>query len=569
MKKPIYILGTGLSHDGSTCLMKDGKIVVAIEKERITKKKHDGFNDNLTVQYCLDAAGIGFKDIDLVVEKCTVNLEHDKDDIQKRKGRIIPKDIPTVKISHHIAHAYSAIGTSPYDEMGIVVMDGRGASLDNCIDINDGILPEEIRKLPSEQKCHYFENQSYYTYENGKMVTRYKDFSKYRVNDRSKYPLSPNDLEHSIAELYGGASQYIFGRDFTEGKLMGLAPYGRKNVYKEDLFIKKRGRVFIDYNVIRKVDPLKSSKYLEFWTNFSYYADIAYWVQYSTEKAVKYLFEYFYNLKPMNNFAYAGGLGLNCVINGKIVSNPKFRNLYIQPAAGDNGLAIGCCYYGWLEVLKKEKVQNNKNTYLGMAYNKQVISASLNKYDKYIIFKKCNDYIKIIANKIAQGEVIGWFQGESEFGPRALGHRSILADPRNKKMKDYINKEIKLREEFRPFAPSVLEEDLKVYFDVDYDSSPYMLLAGNIRKEWGKKLPAVVHIDGSSRIQTVNKNNSEKYYELLNEFKKITKIGILLNTSFNGRNMPIVENPDDAINFFLNSKIDTLVIDDYIIEKRS
>ena len=568
MDKPIYILGTGLSHDGSTCLMKDGKIIVAIEKERITRKKHDGFNDNLTIQYCLDAAGISFKDISLIVEKNTVNMAHDADAEDKRSGRIIPDDIPIVSIPHHLAHAYSAIGTAPFDNMGIIVMDGRGASLDNCSDVIDGCLPEELNNLPESEKCHYFEHQSYYTYENGKLTPIFKDFARYRVLDRNEYPFAPNDMEQSIAELYGGISQYVFVDDFTEGKLMGLAPYGRDGIYKDELFVCENGRVFINYEAMKKIDPRRSGKYVRLWDDFQYFADIALWAQKETERAVNYIFNSSYELSNQENVAYAGGLALNAVANGKLPKHTKFKNFYFQPAASDNGLSIGCCYYGWLEVLKKEKINHSSSSCYGVVYKDDKIQIALSSYKDKITYTQDKNYIDKTAQYLSEGKVVAWFQDESEFGPRALGHRSILGSPIVPEMRDYINKEIKLREEFRPFAPSVLIEDTKGFFDLDFDTSYYMILVGQTKEKWRKKIPSVVHKDNSARIQTVSREMNPKYYDLISKFKEKTGIPILINTSFNRRGMPIVETPEEAIEFMIESKIDYLILQDYIITRK-
>lgn len=259
MKKATYILGTGLSHDGSTCLMKDGKIVVAIEKERLTRIKHDGFNDNLTIQYCLDCAGITFRDIDLIVEKNTINPILKKDDIEKRAGRLIPQDIPRISISHHLAHAYSAIGTSPFDDLGVVVMDGQGSSLDTCLDVPKNVLSANVQNIEEPEKYKFFEHSSYYLFENGKISPIFKDFSEHVICDHSVFPLAPNDMRNSMAELYGGAARYVFGEDFCEGKMMGLAPYGRTNQINggdraNHLFKLENNSVAIDYQVI-KTEP--------------------------------------------------------------------------------------------------------------------------------------------------------------------------------------------------------------------------------------------------------------------------------------------------------------------------
>ncbi len=525
MRKPIYILGTGLSHDGSTCLMKDGKIIVSIEKERLTRKKHDGFNDNKTIQYCLDAAGISFKDIDLIVEESTVNTVYKPQDLVLRGNRNIPDDIPRVVISHHLAHVYSAIGTSPFNDMGVVVMDGQGCSLDDCKDVTEQSLPEECRNLKDEDKVHYWEKESYYLFENGRLTPVVRDFSKFKIWNRDEYPIAPNDMEHSIAELYGGASYYVFNKQFNEGKLMGLAPYGKPNVYHDELFLYSDDRVFINYDVVKKIDPNRSGEFQPIWNDFQYFADLAYWVQREVEKAVKNLFNRYHSLKPMDNVVYSGGLALNAVLNGQLKKDTKFKNFYFQPAAGDNGLAIGCCYYGWLEIMKKEKVKHNKSTYFGKVYAADEILQTLQRYEDKINYTKSKTFIEDTAKELANGKVVAWYQNESEFGPRALGNRSILADPRVPEMRDYINKEIKLREEFRPFAPSVLYEDCDKYFKLDFEKSPYMIIVGQTKEEWRDKIPSVVHLDGSARIQTVHPEINYRYYKLINSFKELTGIG--------------------------------------------
>jgi len=569
MRKPIYILGTGLSHDGSSCLLKDGKIIVAIEKERLTKRKHDGFNDNLTIQYCLDAAGITFKDIDLVVEESTTNSILKPDEITKRANRIIPKDIQTVVISHHLAHAYSAIGTSPFDESAIVVMDGQGSSLDTCIDVDvQKNLPSDIVNLAEDQKKFYWEKESYYVFKNGKMNAVFKDFSKYCLWNRLEYPVAPYDMEHSIAEFYGGISHYVFDEEFCEGKLMGLAPYGRPDLFSFDAFKFENNRVFLKYDWMKNIDPYLGGKYQCFSEYFQYYADLAYWAQQQIEKAIIYLFNSYYNIYPHENVAYAGGLALNAVANGKLHNATPFSNFYFQPAAGDNGLSIGCCYYGWIEILEQEKIKHNRSTYFGKTHKQEEINSSISKYEDLLIINKPDNYIKECAAFLAEGKILGWFQDASEFGPRALGNRSILADPRRKDVRNFINKSIKSREDFRPFAPSVLLDDASLYFECDYES-PYMILVANTKSEWVDVIPGVVHKNKSARVQTVSKDINPKYYTLIDEFKKITGISVLVNTSFNDRGMPIVETIDDAISFFLKAKkLDVLCVHNYIIQRK-
>ena len=570
MTKSTYILGTALSHDGSSCILKDGKIIVAIEKERITKKKHDGFNDNLTIQYCLDAAGIKFQDIALVVQENTANPILKPQEIIKRSGRIVPKEIPTITISHHIAHAYSVVGAAPFEEMAVVVMDGQGSSLDTCIDTEiTSVLPNEIQLISDGDKYSYWEKESYYYFNGSKLMPVFKDFSKFMVHDRFKYPVAPYDMQHSIAEFYGGISHYIFDEEFCEGKLMGLAPYGRNDIFPYKPFTYKDNRVFLDYDWMTKFDPYHSGKYQCFYEYFQHYADLALFAQKNIEDAIFYLFNSYFKLRPHENVGYAGGLALNAVANAKILDNTKFKNLFIQPAPADNGLALGCAYYGWCEILNKDRVIHDGSPYLGKKYNLTETSNLLQqRYGDKLNIKKSDDVAQDTAKLLDKGFVIAWYQEGSEFGPRALGHRSILANPTRLDIRNYVNRKVKSREDFRPFAPSVLEEDLSIYFDCK-TASPYMLMVVPIRKEWIDKLPGIVHKDGSARVQVVSKKLNPIYYRLISLFKKITGLSVILNTSLNDRGMPIVETPENAIELY-NKKLslDYLIIGNLIITRK-
>lgn len=682
------MLGTGYSHDGSACLLKDGKVCVAIEKERITRRKHDGHNDTSAIQYCLDAEGITMNDVSLVVQN-SATAEPVRDYFQGERIFAQYPDTPVYTISHHLAHAYSTIGTCPFkDNFNIMVIDGNGSSYDQCIDLPLGMQPEElITSLPHL----FYEKDSYYSYSQGLLSAVYKDFSEFGffMKNAEKYTRT----KHSIGGAYELFSKYCFANFEDTGKLMGLAPYGRKDVYKYPLFECKDGRVFINYDTINRFQ-LPARSYPKFREHFQYYADIAHWVQQETEKAVLYIFQSRLEQQYAEQLCYAGGVALNAVVNAKILEKFKIRKLYMQPAAGDNGVSIGCAYYGWLEILKKERVIHNSSTFFGKPYNEEQILGALENFQIYepheikpavddffreltnyhtiipvpeslmqinlkdiglyqleldkhkvsvhyekksaptssitldgqsfmrgvqnpsyfnelinndkleifnpkevhsifisidlkSIFEKANGisgnekknikpfkYRKTVnrATEIAQllsdGKVIGLFQGGSEFGPRALGNRSIIADPRISGVRDFINKKIKLREDFRPFAPAILQEDLQAYFKCDYDS-PYMILINEVRPEWKDQLKSVIHEDDSSRVQTVTKDWNRSFYDILTEFKKITGLPIVLNTSFNKKGMPIVETPQEALYFFVFSKLDCLVMDDYIIERRN
>ena len=565
MNKPIYILGSGLSHDGSTCLMKNGKIVVGIEKERLTRKKHDGFNDNLTIDYCLKSEGISFEDIDLIVQENTCNPECKPEEIEKRSGRNIPSTIPQITISHHLAHAYSALGTSPFTDMSILVIDGQGSSFNNCLDIDAPNLFPDINKLHNKDK--YWEFLSCYSFKKGKLTPVWKNFGLFHIWDRNKFPMAPEDMQNSIGEFYDGVSNYIFNRSFCEGKTMGLAPFGREGIYNFDAFDFDKGVVKLKQNWIKYFDLLKSGKYIGFSENFQYFADIAKWAQQQLEKVIIECFAYVHKIAPCENISYAGGVALNAVVNSKLLSNTSFKNIYIQPASGDNGLAIGCCYYGWLEYFKKERVMHDGSTYFGKSYNNSDVFADLKDYSGVLNFSQDKNYIKKTAQLLNEGKVVAWFQKGSEFGPRALGHRSILANPTRKDIKNFINRQIKHREDFRPFAPSVLKKDLHKYFRCDFDESDYMLKVAEVKSHIASIIPGVVHKDLSARVQTVDEKLTPEYYQLIYEFKNYSGIPILLNTSFNGANMPVIETPEEAIKFFIDIKyLDALVVNNIIID---
>lgn len=564
--KPIYIIGTATSHDGSTCLLKDGKITYAIEKERITRSKHDGYNDNQSIQYCLDAEGITLKDVSLIVQNDNLSdFKFGNDSLYGERLFSNYKDIPVQTISHHLAHTYSAIGTCPFEEFNILIMDGCGSPFEQCIDV-DGIIPdiELIKKLP-----HLFmEKDSFYHFSDGGLQTIYKDFSEWGFyGNIFHYPMYPMTTKNSIGGIYDAVSRYCFGDVSDPGKLMGLSPYGELGVFQEYIFLLKNERAFVNYEWISKYNN-KANDYNDFKEHFQYYADIARGVQLELEKAVLFIVKERMKYSKNGKLAYAGGTALNALANSLIIKNKLVDELFIQPAAGDNGLAIGCAFYGWLEVLKKERIIHNGSTCFGRNYLNDDIEKEILNYST-ISHIKSNNIIVETAKLLKEGNIIGWFQEGSEFGPRSLGRRSILADPRNLDVRNFINSNIKFREDFRPFAPSVLKEDAESYFEMNGVESPYMILVFDIKDGWKNELKSVVHENNTSRVQTVTPDWNKKYYDLLTEFKNQTNLSVLLNTSFNKKGMPIVETPKDAIDFFIECELDYLIIGDYIISKKA
>ena len=558
MAKPVYVLGTAVSHDGSACLLKDGHIAVAIEKERITRIKHDGGNDVDAIEYCLNAEGIRFDDLALVVQNDNFGMFEAGSDWFDGPRLSSPK-VPVLSISHHLAHAFSAVGLSPFDESAVLVVDGCGNCFKDCIDREGAQIPEPP---PAQLQELFFEKDSYYAHERGALRAIYKDFSPLETK---RYTMHPNTTRHSLGGAYLGVSTYVFRGVEDPGKLMGLAPYGRPNVHDFEMFELRDGRIFLRYDWMRRFDrPARSSEDLS--EHFQHYADLAYHTQRELERALLYLLEHRHALHPSRNLAFAGGVALNAVANATLLRKGPFERVFPVPCAADNGLAVGCAYFGWLRHLKRDRKKHSGAMYLGRRYSEAQVQEAIENAGAAIEVQTPKALTSEVAQHLAQGKVIGWFQQGAEFGPRALGHRSLLADPRRAKMRDFINREIKFREDFRPFAPSVLREAAGEFFDMEHES-PHMILVAPTRPQWRDKIPAVVHEDGSARVQTVTEEAAPLYAQLLRDFGAITSIPILLNTSLNRRGQPIVERPEQALDLLLQTAMDALVLERFIVWK--
>lgn len=554
--KPVYVIGTGLSHNGSAVLLKDGKVAFAVEKERISRKKHEGGNDNAAIEYCLRAEGISLNEVSVVVQ--TANFE-----IPERahyKGpRILANypEVPLYSISHHLAHAYSTIGTCPYDAFNIIVVDGCGSPYDQCMDFQERSKILGYADSPG-MKC---EKDSFYYYDGRELYTILKDFSEMASFEGN---LQLPTTRHSIGGFYAAISQYCFGNMDDAGKLMGLAAFGMKPAVDKDPFTWVGDRLMVNDSW---KDLLRSpaESYIYFKDHFQYYADVALWAQKAVEKAVVKLFTKRNKLLLNEAWAYSGGVALNAVANGKLLKEKVVDKLYIEPAAGDNGLALGCAYYGWLEVLNKRRVTPSKSTCFGKEYNDEI--SELLKDDKRAAYiSSSKELVSEVARALHAQKTVGWFQSGSEFGPRALGRRSILASPLHQEMQVHINRDIKFREDFRPFAPAVALEDVEKYF-VNGFYSPYMILVDEVKEERRSQLEAVCHKDGSARVQTVEKEWNPLFYNLLNAFKTVSGVGVLLNTSFNRKGEPMVETPQEALAVFEDTALDLLVMGNWILRK--
>jgi carbamoyltransferase len=565
MSSPIYVLGTGLSHNGSAVLLKDGRVCVGIEKERLSRIKHDGGNDNLAIQYCLDAEGIALKDISLVVQCANFEIP----DRHRYKGARLFQELPDLKIidiSHHLAHAYSAVGTSPFDQCAVMVIDGCGSPLDQFLKLH----PEQKQLINEElldEIAMICEKDSFYHFDGQKLKPLYKDFSK--MAEKSEGMFSLPTTQHSIGGFYASVSHYVFGDMDDVGKLMGLAPFGKSGAYDFEAFEFKEGNLFVNEDWKTSFSN-PSPGYDYFKNNFEYYANVAKWAQEQVEKAVLKCISNRLERFPHQNLCYSGGVALNAVANAKLQDSKIAENIYFEPAAADNGLALGCAFYGWLEYLNMPKIAHDGSTCFGKTYfHTQIETALEKKISKGYTVKKFSDENNLAtycALKLNQGKTVGWFQSGSEFGPRSLGRRSILAHPGIEGVKNHINLNIKFREDFRPFAPAVLQEKVHDYF-LHGRKSPYMILVDKTKPEYVEKLKNVTHQDGSARVQTVEESWNPLFAKLLNAFYKESGIAVLLNTSLNKKGMPIVETPEEAFYLFEITALDILVLENYVIEK--
>src|SRR6516162_6459302 len=535
-KKHVYVLGiNAYDHDVSACLLRDGVIAVAITKERITRKKHDTGFYQAVVDYCLAAEGISLDDIELVIRNCYVLP------VEDLETRMVPQDVPevmndkeriqaagnplylsrsekVVTISHHLAHAYSAFAACPFDTGVVMVVDGVGNY--RC-DVDENYPLADVNPLARE-------SESYYRFDGSRIETLKKVWLQpVRGFLSDEFYYMPG-----LGALYSRVSSYIFADWNKCGELMGLAPYGRPGAVKPlleldngTLKVPDWGAEFDKPYLVDRESSWETSASMQHWE------DLAWRVQDDAEKVLLARAIRLRETTGAKNLCMAGGVALNCVANGRIVREAGFENVWIQPAAGDDGIAIGCAYYGYLAILKKQRSSVMQHAYLGAPYTDQVARAAADDWlvRLQMINTSSKDICRDTAKLLSQGHVFAWFQGRSEFGPRALGNRSILADPREAGMKDKLNNRVKHRQAFRPFAPVVLAERANEIFEGD-EESPFMLLVKRVRPEWRDKIPAIVHVDGTARVQTVRQDQNERLYGLLKEFDAITGVPVLLNS---------------------------------------
>lgn len=543
-------------HDSAAVLIRDGEILSAIEEERLNRIKHSNCFPARAIRYCLAEHRLGLADVDRIVTNSeqlsmnfTAKFTYLEDSTRKLllDGRQFIASLfehefgmdvaPKLRFCpHHLAHAWSAHGCSGFDSSLVLVLDGDGDNRSGMVYLAEG---ERMTKL----------------HEYG--------------------------LNQSLGNLYTDVIKLIGYNRFDEYKVMGLAPYGNPATYARlfencyqllpngNYVLEDAATWMLHFSAAGLVDTARRKG--EAFTKT--HMDIAAGLQSMLEKIALHIVSHFQKVTKQKNLCFAGGVAHNCTLNGKILYSGLFERMFVQPAAHDAGGALGAA----LSVLHEERVpvvrprSRLSHLFLGTdASDNSAAERVLNAWEKFVSFERSERITEQTAQLIAGGAVVGWVQGRSEFGPRALGNRSILADPRPAGNKLLINRMVKKREAYRPFAPSVLEEKLHEFFDVPPNRAdfPFMIFVLKVREQMRETLGAITHIDGTARVQTVSQKENPKYWALIHEFEKLTGIPILLNTSFNNNAEPIVDSVEDSIVCFLTTGLNRLVVGDYLVSKK-
>lgn len=540
-------------HDSAAVLIDDGKIVAAIEEERLNRIKHTNKAPVSAIRFCLNQSGARLDDIDRFAVYTSEPVANERlkqyyllhpdqkpffdfrtllcHSLGQALGQDINKD-KLVFVHHHIAHAMSAFIPSGYDRSLVFAADASGGN-----GVSAMVLNGEANKLNALQ-----------------------------VIPESK----------SLGYLYLNVIRYLGYQMWDEYKVMGLAPYGEpakhRSLFSSFYELLPEGDFVIHWqklSALFELAPPRAKDELVTQTH----KDLAATLQETLEKIVFHILEHHQKKTRHRNLCLAGGVAHNCTLNGKIAYSGLFEDVFVQPASHDAGCALGAALYTlYNEKPSQKKPSPPAHVYLGKPVeDNRSLSETLSRWKDFVEFETGDATIEKVAGLLAQGAIIGWVQGRSEFGPRALGNRSILADPRPAENKDIINEMVKKREAFRPFAPSIIEECAAEYFDLPQNKKkfPFMVFVLKVRKEKQQILGAVTHVDGTARVHTVSREVNERFWTLINEFGKLTGVYVLLNTSFNNNVEPIVDSAEDALVCFLTTKLHYLVIDDFIVKKRS
>ncbi|HEU5181642.1 MAG TPA: carbamoyltransferase C-terminal domain-containing protein [Candidatus Polarisedimenticolia bacterium] len=540
----MYILGIsgGVrsgTHDPAAVLYQDGKLIAAVEEERLLRIKHaEGRLPENSVRWCLAQAGISIRDVEAVAY-CYATFpgmeKRLKDYFNFKFGHCPPVRL----IPHYMAHAASAYRVSGFSDSMIVSADVSGDSVSTFLSYGKGTEIRMVKSIPRPNSLGIFYS----------MLTQIlgfqRDNDEYKVMGLASYGKSEIDLSWLLE--FGGGDYRLRTEDY-------MVPVGSTNPFPS-----KQEGIYSGKLVERLGPPRLKDEPLQ-----QRHMDLAYSAQKLLEQAMVDLVTWLHEQTGSRNLCVAGGVGLNCVMNQRLLALPFIDSLYIQPAASDAGTAIGSA----LEVMAEKGIRPEvmEHVYTGPSYSDEEIRKALESYK--VPYRHEPDVCRFAAERLAEGAIVAWFQGAMEFGPRALGNRSILADPRDPAMKDRINATIKFREDFRPFAPAVLEEKVKEYF-CDGVVSPFMTLTFDVQPEKRDRIASITHVDGTARIQTVSAKTNPRFHRLIAEFEKITGIPLVINTSFNVKGQPIVCTPRDAISTFFMTGMDHLILGDYVLSKRS
>jgi carbamoyltransferase len=570
----MYVLGINAYHgDAAAAIVKDGRLIAAVEEERFNRFKHSAGFPAHAIRYCLDAAGIKVEDLDhvgisrdpsahlhkkILFAATRAGFQQIKDrlgnaakvrDLKDELARVFGVSKKTLRarfhnVEHHRAHLASCFYVSPFDRAALLSIDGFGDFISTMWAVGEG--------------------------------------SSIDVLGQVEFP-------HSTGIVYTATTQFLgFPHYGDEGKVMGLAPYGRPRFieqFRDIMRTEENGRFRLNLDYFRhhsegvemtwdEGSPVIGRVYSDEFAHVfgpprqpgaaltDREQDIAASLQLRLEEVAFHVLNHLHEQTGLTDLGLAGGVAYNSVMNGKILLNTPFKRLFIQPAAGDSGTALGVCYQIYNGVLKNERGETMEGAYTGPQFSNEEIRKVLKQpFEHY----SDRELTKRAAQDIANGLIVGWFQGRMEFGPRALGNRSIVVDPRRAEMKDVLNDRIKKREPFRPFAPSILEEHVGDYFEQTHPA-PTMLMVYQIKKERRGEIPAVTHVDGSGRLQTVSKAANERYYQLISDFAELTGVPVILNTSFN-ENEPIVCTPQEAIDCFQKTRMDVLYLGNYAVRR--
>ncbi|MFN2544451.1 MAG: carbamoyltransferase [Actinomycetota bacterium] len=559
------ILGINcFSHDTAAALLRDGEPVAFVEEERFNRDKHTKAFPDRAIEFCLREAGIGIRDVDVVTfaHRAGTDLKRGMADLVRRLPRsarnlavqplvdlnLVRKQQAFVRrwgyrgrvvnVGHHEAHAASAFFASGFDEAAVLTLDRGGDWLSTTLGQGQG--------------------------------SRMRTLAEVRNPD-------------SLGEVYTSLTWFLgFHPNSDEGKVMGLAPYGKERYVSElrdVLRLTGDGlfRVNLDwfgYHVNPRPERWLSPRFYERWGPrrgpeselTEHHEDLAFAVQAVTEEAGLHVANALHRMTGSKNLALAGGVALNSVMNARLLHETPFERLFIQPAASDAGNALGAALYVWHQVLGKPREWRMEHAFYGPEPGHSDIKDALAK--RALPFREVADPAAEAAKLLSDSRIVGWFQGRAEVGPRALGARSILADPRKAEMKDIVNAQVKHREGFRPFAPAVLDEHGAEYFD-PYATNPFMLLVLPIREDKRDVIPAVTHVDGTGRLQSVTREGNPRFAAVIEAFRAQTGVPVVLNTSYNLRGEPIVNTPDEAIEDYLKTGMDALVLGPYLLDKHA